>query len=83
MPVRKGELTAWQIDRQWPHQVEIFVPPLGLGNVLNDLHQCAAALDARYKTRSRTAGTDHFVRFCFSTAEAARIFWERSGGSLV
>lgn len=82
MAVRKGQLTAAQIDREWPHQVEIAVPPLGLGSQLNDLHTTAAEIDPAYRTRSRTEGTEHFIRFCFRSAEASAAFWRRVCGPL-
>ena len=82
MVVRKGQLSAAQIDREWPHQVEIAVPPLGLGSRLNDLHAGAAELDPGYRARSRTDGAEHFIRFCFKSAKAAVAFQERCGGSL-
>ncbi len=83
VPVRKGELTAAQIDRDWPYQVEIPVPPLGLGGRLNDLHAEASTVDAEYRTRSRTDGAEHFIRFCFRSSRAATDFRVRSGGSPV
>lgn len=83
MVVRKGQLTPAQIDREWPHQVEIAVPPLGLGSRLNDLHVAAAEVDGGYRTRSRTAGTEHFIRFCFRTSGTAEAFRDRCGGNLV
>ena len=83
MSVRKGRLTAAQIDREWPHQVEIPVPPQGLGHRLNDLHSGAAELDPGYRARSRTDGAEHFIRFCFKYSDAAVAFQERCGGGLV
>ena len=81
MAARKGQLTAAQIDRECPHQVEIAVPPLGLGSRLNDLHATAAEIDPGYRCRSRTEGTEHFIRFCFGTSVAAEAFRERSAGT--
>lgn len=80
MAVRKGQLTAAQIDREWLHQVEIPVPPLGLGSRLNDLHATAAEIDPGYRCRSRTEGTEHFIRFCFKEAKSAEAFECQCGG---
>lgn len=82
MSVRKGQLTPAQIDREWRHQVEIPVPPLGLGSRLNDLHATASDIDPGYRTRSRTDGAEHYIRFCFKSTEAAEAFRDRSAGRL-
>ena len=83
MAVRKGQLTPAQIDREWPRQVEIAVPPHGLGSRLNELHSSAAELEPGYRARSRTDGASHFIRFCFRSTGAAEVFRDRCGGSLV
>jgi hypothetical protein len=34
----KGQVTPRQIDRGYPHQVEIAIPEGGLGTLLNAMH---------------------------------------------
>lgn len=56
MAGRKEQLTAAQIDRKWPHQVEIAVPPLGLDSLLNELHAKAAEIHRATVPAARARG---------------------------
>lgn len=75
---RKGEMGRKQIDREYPHQVEIAIPPGGLGRTLDTLHAWAMGADLDYKTRSVRFPVDA-MRWCFrdeASAEAFRKIWE-------
>ena len=50
MARRKGETTSRQIDRDLPHQVEVPIPPGGLGRRLDAMHDLAREL-GRYAAR--------------------------------
>jgi hypothetical protein len=82
MTRRKGEVTPRQIDRDYPHQVEIAIPEGGLGTRLNAMHEFCHGADFRTcgigAKRLRT-GRDG-VRFCFKTPELAEAFQVRFGG---
>jgi hypothetical protein len=43
MSCRKGEITPRQVDRDFPHQVEIAIPDGGLGSQLNASHDLCSA----------------------------------------
>lgn len=79
----KGQRTPRQVDREYPHQLEIAVPEGGLGKRLNELHAACGGID--YATRGidrkqwMATGRDG-VRFCFKTAEQAGAFHARFGG---
>lgn len=81
---RKGEITHRQIDRDWPYQVRIRIPPnTGLGTRLNDMLGAAAEIERGYTSRSDLQGLEDFVRFCFRGEAAAAEFHRRFGGELV
>lgn len=50
MSRRKGEITPRRIDRDYPHQVEVFVPRQGLGPLLNLMHEFCHGLISRPAT---------------------------------
>lgn len=62
-----------QIDRDYPHQVEIVIPPGGLGQTLDALHAWAMRAGLDYKTRSVRFPVDA-MRWCFREAAAAEAF---------
>src|ERR1700743_3801956 len=79
----KGQITPAIIDRDYPHQVEIFVPGDGLGVRLNVMHEFCHSFD--YKTRGIatkqwTATGRDGIRWCFRNGEEAATFQERFGG---
>lgn len=78
MSRRKGEIGRRQIDREYPHQVEIAIPPGGLGTTLNELHGWAKQAGIDYRTRSVNRFPVEAMRWCFrdeATAEAFRVLW--------
>jgi hypothetical protein len=81
----KGQITPGQIDRDYPHQVEIKVLAGGLGTRLNAMHDACRGVD--YQTRG--IGKKHVEtgvdgeRFCFKTAAQADAFQARFGGERI
>lgn len=73
---RKGERTKRIAQREFPHGVEIEIPPRGLGEQLNALHRWChehAGRDA-YATTGRMDGMRDFVVFRFRDDQAAAAF---------
>jgi hypothetical protein len=75
----KGQVTPRQVDRDYPHQVEIAIPEGGLGTRLNAMHDFCRGAD--FKTRGiglkrLETGRDG-VRFCFKAPELADAFLVR------
>lgn len=84
MTRRKGERGRRQIDRDFPHQIEAPVPPLGLGVALDRMHELAGALGA-YATRGgdRVKDGPDTIRFCFGARASAVDFQRVFGGVLL
>ncbi len=86
MTRRKGERSRRQIDREFPHQVQITVPPFGLGVTLDRMHELAADLGAgAYATRGgdRIKDGPDTIRFCFADHGDAVDFQIVFGGLLL
>jgi hypothetical protein len=83
LPTRyKGQIPPRQIDRDYPHQIEIAAPGDGLGPLLNAMHD--ACRGAEFKTRGigrkgMETGRDG-IRFCFKSPELADAFEALFGG---
>lgn len=82
MSRRKGEITRAQIDREYPYQVEIVIPPGGLGRRLDEMHRFCAGL-ADYRTRGARKGAVDACRWCFAEASPGEAFQRRFGGIVV
>jgi hypothetical protein len=82
MSRRKGEQTARMNERDFPHLVEIPLPPGGLGNLEGAI---AAFHDERKISMrfglSRREDGEFCVRLCFSDSTDADAFQERFGGT--
>jgi hypothetical protein len=73
---RKGERTKWIAEREFPHGVEIEIPPGGLGERLNLLHLWCHEHVGRdgYATTGRLQGLRHFASFRFKVEPIATEF---------
>ena len=72
----KGRPTAKSIERQFPHMVEVVIPPGGLGRRLDDMYAFHAehGIQPRHGRGRRDAeGRDH-VRWCFDNPDTADDF---------
>jgi hypothetical protein len=81
MSRRKGELTASEIDRCWPHQIALreamSLGPLGFEQTefckKNRLLRCDRGPTVLYED-------EHYNIHCFATKPAAQAFLDRFGG---
>lgn len=71
---RKGERTAKQVERDYPHVVAFRVPPRGLGLRLHRLHGWCAARRVDYASMPFRIGQTDFACFCFKSEELAQEF---------
>lgn len=75
MTARKGERTSRTNERDYPHLVEMPVPPNGFGRTLTamiDWH-LQRGIPSR-SGRGHYEEGQHFVRWCFAHAETADAF---------
>jgi hypothetical protein len=81
MTRRKGEITGHENERDFPHLVELPLPPGGFRNQLSefDAFHREQHLQAR-RGRGRNEAEQFFVRFCFPDAATADAFRDRFGG---
>ena len=80
MSYRPGEITRQQIDRDWPHQVEV-PAHITAGAAYRSIHEFAESLSvAPRKGRSSYRDGVDYVRFAFSRTGDADAFQERYGG---
>jgi hypothetical protein len=80
-PRRKGEITRAEIDRCFPHQIELPVPPNGFGARLAVMYGFCREHCFAYQTRpARRRGEGDAVRWCFRLPADAERFCERFGG---
>jgi hypothetical protein len=75
---RKGEITARQTERDFPHLVELPLPPGGFRSTSDDM--VAFHRERGIQTR-RGLGRNVFVTFCFADPAHADAFQDRFGGA--
>lgn len=77
----KGRPSSKAVERDYPHIVEMPVPPMGFGRDLAAMHcwHSVRGLVPRNGQGKRVEDTD-IVRWCFATPEAADAFREEFGG---
>jgi len=80
----KGQRTARQNERDFPHIVEQLLPPGGFGMTLIRMHDWdrSRGLEIRHG-RGRRAEDRNYIRWCFSEASAAETFITEYGGTIV
>ena len=78
MPRYKGRASAKEIERDFPHVVEIRVPLGGFGSKLNAMHRWheARGIRAIHSTGRRDEINRDIIRWCFSDPVAAKEFAE-------
>jgi hypothetical protein len=77
----KGRISAKNIERDYPHIVEIVVPPGGLGKQLDamyDWHR-ERGIEVHLGSGRHEEGRD-FIRWCFADQEMANAFAAAFGG---
>jgi len=80
---RKGEITSRQVDRDFPHQIEMRIPDGGFGAALHGLQALCSGLGGRSRLVGRLRRIelgDDAVRWCFKAPEDAATFRARFGG---
>jgi hypothetical protein len=81
MSRRKREITGLSNERDFPHLVELALPPGGFRSVFLDFD--AFHRERRIpvrRGRSRHEGEQSYIRFCFPDTAAADAFRNRFGG---
>jgi hypothetical protein len=84
MTRRKGEITGHQNERDFPHLVELPLPPGGFRGQLSEFD--AFHRDRRlqvHRGRGRNEAEQFYVRFCFPDAASADAFRDRFGGKRI
>ena len=81
MTRRKREITGLMNERDFPHLVELALPPRGFRSVFLefDAFHRQRRIPVR-RGRSRHEAEQSYIRFCFPDAAAADAFRNRFGG---
>jgi hypothetical protein len=83
----KGARSDNTIDREYPHQVEIEIPDLGLGTRYNAMDAFCRAREYQYATRGigklRIERGRDGMRWCFTDPAHADDFQKQFGGERV
>jgi hypothetical protein len=80
----KGQIKTSEIERRYPHIVELVVPLNGFGTRLNDMHGWHSTRGIQtQRGRGRYHDGRHYVRWCFADPEDAKAFQEEFGGELI
>ena len=82
MTRRKGEITGHQNERDFPHIVELALPPGGFRSQLSEFEAFhrERRLQVR-RGRGRNEAEQFYVRFCFADPATADAFRDRFGGT--
>ena len=80
----KGRSSTKEIERHYPHIVELMVPPNGFGNFLNAMHEwhSTRGIETQSGSGSYYKGR-HYVRWCFANPDDATAFQAEFGGELI
>jgi hypothetical protein len=81
MTRRKREITGFANEQDFPHLVELALPPEGFGSVSLeiDVFHRDRRIPVR-RGRSRHEGEQFYIRFCFPDTATADAFRNRFGG---
>ena len=84
MAAYKGRSTTKEIERRYPHIVELMVPLSGFGTKLNLMHDWHSFRGLESQRGSgRYHDGRHFVRWCFADPEDAKAFQAEFGGEII
>ena len=71
----KGSRSAKAVEREYPHFVDVVVPPAGLGTKLDAMYEFHARLGIRaQRGHGRHDADGSVVRWCFADPETAAAF---------
>ena len=80
----KGRASNKDIERWYPHIVELIVPLKGFGTTLNAMHDWHSTRGIQSQRGSgRYHEGRHYVRWCFGDPEDATAFQAAFGGELI
>ena len=80
----KGQIKTTEIERRYPHIVELMVPLNGFGTRLNDMHRWHSTQRIQSQRGSgRYHDGRHYVRWCFADPEDAKAFQKEFSGELI
>ena len=79
----KGRTKPTLIERDFPHHVEVLVPPGGLGKKLDAMHDWhrAKGIEAMRGRSRRDENGHNYIRWCFADPEIAKAFASEFGSS--
>ena len=84
MAAYKGRPSTKEIERHYPHIVELMVPLKGFGPMLNIMHDWHTTRGIQSRRGSgRYHDGRHYVRWCFGSPEDAKAFQAEFGGKLI
>ena len=71
----KGQLKASRTEQEFPHHVDIIVPPGGLGRLLDDMYNFHIENDIKpQRGHGKHDANGSVVRWCFADAKVAAAF---------
>jgi hypothetical protein len=78
----KGRQSAKAVERDYPHFVEILVPPNGLGRKLDAMHDFHTRHSIQAKRgHGRRDDNGSFIRWCFADPAIAAAFAKEFAGN--
>ena len=71
----KGQLKASRVEQEFPHHVDIVVPPGGLGRRLDDMYNFHIQNDVKpQRGHGKHDADGSVIRWCFADANLAAAF---------
>jgi hypothetical protein len=78
----KGQLRASRVEQEFPHHVDVVVPPGGLGTRLDAMYEFHSQHGIKPQRGHGTHNADGAViRWCFADASLAATFASKFSGS--
>jgi hypothetical protein len=76
----KGQLKAARIEQEYPHHVDMIVPPGGLGKRIDAMYAFHAEHGIKpQRGRGKHDANGAIIRWCFANAEMAKAFAAQFG----